>query len=155
VALVILLSDRLTKRWVESSVEPWETIPVIPRLFNIIHTRNRGMAFGIFNEGSTDWSRWTLITVSILVLAVLAYLVGKSWRAGQTVPMAFFLVSGGALGNLYDRMVYASVTDFLDLYIGDHHWPAFNIADSAITVGVLWLLLLSWRGGRASKAAEA
>jgi signal peptidase II len=60
----------------------------------------------------------------------------------------------GALGNLYDRVVHASVTDFIDIYVGDHHWPTFNIADAAITVGALWLLMLSWRESRESKAAE-
>jgi signal peptidase II len=113
------------------------------------------MAFGIFNEGATDFSRWALIGVSVLVLGALVWFIGKAWRGGQLVPLPFFLVLSGALGNLYDRIVYASVTDFIDLHIGDHHWPTFNIADSAITVGALWLLLLSWREGRASKAAEA
>lgn len=153
--IAIVVADRFSKRWVESSVEPWESIPVIPGLFQIVHTRNRGMAFGVFNENSTDLSRWVLVVISLVVLGLLAWFIRRAHRDGQAVPVPFYLVMSGALGNLYDRIVYGSVTDFMDLYAGDHHWPTFNIADAAITVGALWLLWLSWREGRASKAAEA
>jgi signal peptidase II len=151
----VVALDRLTKIWVESSIDLYDVRVVVPGLFNIVHSQNRGIAFGILNEGASDFSRVLLIAVS---LAVLAYLAASIWRGahGQALSQwSVYLIAGGALGNLYDRIARGSVTDFLDVYAGGYHWPTFNVADSAITLGALWLLVELWREDRKRKLAEA
>jgi len=146
-AVVVL--DRLTKIWIRHNVTPWDRIPVIPGLFDIVHTENRGMAFGLMNESASSWRTLLLVGVAGAVLVAVAVLI---WRLpGQLSAHQRFssaalgLILGGAIGNVYDRVVQGGVTDFLDLYVGRYHWPAFNVADSAITVGaVLVALDLLW-----------
>ncbi len=151
-AAAILAADRLTKLWIERTVSAWEVHAVIPGFFNIVHTRNRGVAFGLFNNDPAAWQQAVLIGMSALILGFLARQI---WVAGGTPQsrLAFALVMGGAMGNLHDRIFLGAVTDFLEFYAGDWHWPAFNIADSAITVGALALALDLWRPRR--RTAEA
>lgn len=140
----VLLADRVTKLVIEARVAPWETIVVIPGLFQIIHTQNPGIVFGLLAGGGG------LLQPVLLSLAATAVLVGVFvyfWRLPAKLPsgqkharMALALVLGGAAGNLYDRVTKGSVTDFLDFHVAGWHWPAFNLADSAITIGVLLLL---------------
>lgn len=148
----VVLIDRLTKTWLEASVAYGDTHSVIPGFFDIIHTRNRGMAFGLFADGGGVWRTVLLVGVAVAVLVLVA---GFLWRLPRELPagqrstrVALALILGGALGNVYDRIVQGSVTDFLDFYIGGYHWPAFNAADSAITIGAALLaldMLCSWR----------
>jgi signal peptidase II len=152
--LAVVALDRVTKLWVDAKLNLYDTIPVLPGLFNIVHSENRGMAFGIGNDGATWYTRLILIGVSLAVLGALAYGVWQGKRASQQSPSkaleswALFLVAGGAIGNLYDRIVRGSVTDFLDIYVGTYHWPTFNISDCAITVGALVLVALALLGER-------
>jgi signal peptidase II len=118
---------------------------VIPGFFDIVHTENRGMAFGLFSRGESTIRSVLLVGVALVVLVVVVVML---WRlpaqAGgspRLTSTALALVLGGAIGNLYDRAFRGSVTDFLDVYIGDWHWPAFNVADSAISVGAVLLVL--------------
>ncbi len=145
-AAVVLL-DRLTKLWVESAVGRYETIPVIPGFFDIIYTRNRGIAFGLFADSGGYLRSVLLVGVAVAVLGAVAVLIWRLPRnptpSHRWFPFALGLIFGGAAGNLYDRIVHGSVTDFLDVYVGDWHWPAFNIADSAITIGAVLLLMES------------
>ena len=142
---VVVLLDRITKIWIESRVSFQETIPVIPGFFQIIHTRNRGMAFGLFSEGSSGFRTVLLVGVALVVLLLVAGLI---WKLPRRAPAhekftaaALGLILGGAVGNLYDRVLRGSVTDFLDVHAGDLHWPAFNVADSAITIGAVLVAL--------------
>jgi signal peptidase II len=138
--------DRTTKLWIEHTLDLWSARPVIPGFFDLVHSQNRGIAFGLFNDGATDLTRWLLIGVSVLVLGFLIYSTARSWRDPRSaLPLPLFLMLGGALGNLYDRALRGYVTDFADFYIGAWHWPAFNIADAAITLGAVWLLLQGLR----------
>ena len=145
-AAVIAL-DRVTKLWVEAAISPYEAIPVIPGFFDLIYTRNRGIAFGLFADAQGHLRPVLLIGVALAVLCAVAVLIwrlpGRPEPQHRWLPVALGLIFGGAAGNLYDRIVHGSVTDFLDVYIGDWHWPAFNVADSAITTGALLLVLES------------
>ena len=154
IAAAVLALDRLTKVWVEARVGVYDTIVVAPGLFNIVHSENRGMAFGIGNDGATPFTRIVLIAVSLVILGVLAWgFRSARHTAHPSDALALFVVASGALGNLYDRIVYGQVTDFLDVYVGTHHWPTFNVADSAITVGAIWIALNALRERQRTVAA--
>ncbi len=149
----VLLLDRLTKWLIESRVSDWETIVVIPGFFNIIHTRNPGAAFSLLAGASPALRRWLLVTLSLAAVALVAGMLWKSAAAspghGRGARFGLSLVLGGALGNLYDRLLAGAVTDFLEFYLGAFRWPAFNVADSAITIGIALVLLDLWRSRHA------
>lgn len=160
VAAIIFALDRASKAWIEANVGFWESHTVIPGFFQIVHTRNKGIAFGIFNDAGSSISTWLLVGFSI---AVLIFVFRLLWRQADalhqehwTMILALALVLGGALGNVYDRLRFGSVTDFLDFYWGSSHFPVFNVADSAITAGAGLLLLNLWwtRGEHGRKAAD-
>lgn len=146
ISLAVIALDRATKLWVESSLELWSVRTVIPGFFDLVHSQNRGMAFGLMNDGATQTTRFVLIAVSIAVLAFLVQITVKAWRdAREAVPLPLFLILGGAIGNLWDRVQRGYVVDFLDFHVNGWYWPAFNVADSGITVGALWLIWQMWR----------
>jgi signal peptidase II len=155
-AAAVFALDRISKILVEAYVSLWDTYVVIPKLFNIIHTKNRGAAFGILAEAPGEWRTFFLIGLSSIVLIFVASLLWQTTASGsnesRTMRIALALVLGGALGNVYDRVVSGMVTDFLDFYIGSYHWHTFNIADSAISVGAVLLLLDMWRSRQRAKA---
>jgi signal peptidase II len=143
-ALVVLL-DQLSKVWVTASFQFHESQPVIPGLFNLTFITNTGAAFGIL-AGAQSLGRQLFFVGVALVALVVLYLAYREYREqGQIYMAAIGLVAGGALGNLVDRLRLGHVIDFLDVYIRQHHWPAFNIADSAITIGVGLFLLAGFR----------
>lgn len=127
--------DQGTKWWVVQTIAPHEVIPVIPGLFNLVHVYNQGAAFGILSTWD-PFGVWVFfIVVNCLILGVLGYLY---WRTSLDYPLflwAYSLVITGAIGNLSDRLRLGAVVDFLDFYLGRHHWPAFNVADSLICIG--------------------
>lgn len=145
VAATVFLLDRVTKAVIRNQVSPWDTYVAIPGFFNIIHTENRGMAFGFLANADNEWQSFFLAGLTLLILALLATMLwqppGRGLAGSTRARLAMSLVMGGALGNLYDRLVQGAVTDFLDFYIADHHWPAFNLADSAISIGAGLLIL--------------
>jgi signal peptidase II len=144
---VVFALDRATKIWIERSLDLWSSRTVIPGFFDLVHSQNRGMAFGLLNDGANDLTRWLLIAISLAVVAFLIHSAVRCWRdPGSAPPLPLFLVLGGALGNLYDRALRGYVTDFADFYVGSWHWPAFNVADAAITAGALWLLAQGFKG---------
>jgi signal peptidase II len=145
----ILAVDRLTKLAIERKVEFYETFPVIPGFFQIVHTQNRGIAFGLFNDGATATSTGILILFSLVILGFISALLWHAGRAAYTehwtLRYGLGAILGGALGNVYDRVAHqGSVTDFLDFYWGLAHFPVFNVADSAITIGAGLLLINMW-----------
>jgi signal peptidase II len=149
IAALVFALDRLTKWIIERSVSSWDTIVVIPGFFQIVHTKNLGAAFGIFADSSSEWRTLILIGLSAAVMLFIAGLLIQAIHGSQNPhplqKVALGLVLGGALGNIYDRAVMGSVTDFLEFFIGEYRFPAFNVADSAITVGAGLLLLDIWR----------
>ena len=140
IAALILLCDRMTKALVAQKIALSDSIDVIPGVFRLTHVQNQGAAFGLFADYPSEWKVAMLILFSVAALAVVSALLWKNGNALNTTAIALSLVFGGALGNLWDRVVSGRVIDFLDFYVGSHHWPAFNIADSAIVVGALLLL---------------
>jgi signal peptidase II len=138
----VILADRLSKQWITAHLELGHAIPVIPNVFRITHVLNDGAAFSLFaDSASPEHVRWALIAFSTLAaLAVLVALV-QMGRQFTLTTVALALVLGGAIGNVYDRIRFASVVDFLEVHIVHYHWPDFNVADSAIVVGACLLLL--------------
>jgi signal peptidase II len=141
VAAVIAL-DRLTKWLVIRHLPEAHEIPVIPGVFQLSHWENTGAAFSMFADSSSPWRTLGLIGFAVAALLVVGFLLWKSGSALNSITLALALIMGGASGNLWDRVARGTVTDFLDFYIGQHHWPPFNIADSAIVIGSL---LLMWK----------
>lgn len=140
-AAIVFTLDRLTKWIIEARVSVFDTHTVIPGFFDIVHARNRGAAFSLFADSTSPWRPFFLIGLSLAALLLVAGILRNASRLDRPTAFGLSLILGGALGNVFDRIVSGAVTDFLDFYIGDLHWPAFNVADSAIVVGSGLLLL--------------
>jgi signal peptidase II len=145
IALPVFVLDRITKVWIENNVSAYDSFHVIPGFFDIVHTKNRGAAFGMFADSESPLRTFLLIGVSIAVLIFITVALlrpSKTGAAASTLTQyGLSLVMGGALGNIYDRIVHGMVTDFLEFYLGGYRFAAFNVADSAITVGAGLLIL--------------
>jgi len=140
-SLTIVILDQLSKFLVVCTIQLHESIPVINGFFNLVHIRNRGIAFGFMNRpgGNLIFTFLITSTIGAIVLLVLWFLRLKNENIG--IIFGLSLIIGGAVGNLIDRLRLREVIDFLDFYIGPYHWPAFNVADSAITVGAFWVAI--------------
>ena len=135
VGLVWLVLDQLTKAAVTALIPLNHGFSVIPGFFDLVHVLNRGAAFGFLNRSDTDWQFWLFFGAAVAVTVIIVNMV----RTAKFSRLLFFglgSILGGALGNLVDRIRARAVTDFLDLYVGQWHWPAFNVADIAICLGV-------------------
>jgi signal peptidase II len=139
-ALVVLLLDRVTKWMVEGHIELHDTIQVIPGFFRLTHVQNRGAAFGLFAESPSEWKVGVLVLFSVIALVVVSALLWRNSHALTMTGSALALILGGAIGNLWDRLLSGHVVDFLDFYVDSYHWPAFNVADSAIVIGAVLLV---------------
>lgn len=157
-ALVVIIGDRLSKDAIARSIGFFDSVPIIPGWLRLVHTENTGAAFGVLSEGSHPLFRSALlIGVSGLVLI---YVASALWHrsgayASTITRLALGLILGGALGNLYDRIAQGAVTDFIEVYHGAWSFPAFNVADSAITVGAILLLFDLLRPRRKDVEEEA
>jgi signal peptidase II len=146
--LIVVLADQLTKAWVQSGMRLHQSIPVIEHFFSLTYIRNPGAAFGLFSD-SGGWVRTAFfIVISVAAIALLGTLYAKTPPGRYFLRLAFSLVTGGAIGNLIDRVRFGEVVDFLDFFVGRYHWPAFNVADSCITVGVAFLVVYTVVGGK-------
>jgi signal peptidase II len=137
----VFVLDWITKRMIESRVSVFDTHTVIPGFFDIVHAKNRGAAFSMFADSTSPWRPVFLIGLSLAALVLVAVILRNAPRLDKPTAIGLSLILGGALGNVFDRIVSGAVTDFLDFYIGQMHWPAFNVADSAIVIGSGLLLL--------------
>ncbi len=153
VAALVMALDQLSKWWVMVTVPVHRPVVVIPGFFDLINIRNRGAAFGFLNRSDIEWQFWLFLaatTVAAWAIIALARSVGdEPWLFA-----ALGLVLGGALGNLADRLRFRAVVDFLDFHVGDWHWPAFNVADTAICLGAFLACLVLWRKPPAPAAAD-
>lgn len=140
IAALVVLSDRISKWLVAQRITLHDNIEIVPGWFRLTHVQNQGAAFGLFSDSPSEWKAAMLILFSIAALAVVSFLLWKNGNALNSTAIALCLVFGGALGNLWDRVASGRVIDFLDFNIGPHHWPAFNLADSAIVIGAAMLL---------------
>lgn len=139
-ALALTVADQATKAWIVSEFGLYEAKAVFPRFFHIVHVRNTGVAFGLLSNLDPRWVNPLLVLATLLaVAALLAYVYVLPERG--PAPFGLGLILGGAVGNLIDRARLGYVVDFLDVHWYHHHWPAFNVADIGITVGIGLLLL--------------
>jgi signal peptidase II len=141
-ALVIVF-DQLSKWWADSALELYQSIAVLP-FFNITLAYNHGAAFS-FLASESGWQRWFFTGLAIVVSIVLFFWIKRLKTDAKWEAISLALILGGALGNVIDRVIHGYVIDFLDVYYGTYHWPAFNVADSAICVGAILLILDSFR----------
>ena len=142
IALIVLTLDLASKYWVESVLEFDQKIP-LTSFFNLILTYNPGAAFSFLSEES-GWQRWFLSGIAGSAALLIIFLLNK-YKHEKLFCMSLSLILGGALGNLYDRITLGHVVDFLDFYIDTHHWPAFNLADSAIFIGAALMIYDSFQ----------
>ncbi len=145
-ALSIVVVDQITKLMIDSSMRLHQSIPVVEGFINLTYVRNTGGAFSLLADAPAG------LRIPLFVGVAFAAVVGLVWylrslpREDWLSRVACGLVLGGAVGNLVDRVLQGSVVDFVDVYVAGWHWPAFNVADSGISIGVVLLLLRSWRG---------
>lgn len=141
IAGAIVLLDQVTKALVLLNMQLHHTIAVIPGFFNLTHVRNPGGAFGFMAQSDSPLRHWFFLAAAVLALGMILYFYHQTPKSRPFFGFALALIFGGAVGNLIDRLRFGEVVDFLDVYVGAYHWPAFNIADSAVTVGVVIFLL--------------
>jgi signal peptidase II len=145
-SVVVIALDQLSKHWVDQAMALYQSLPVLPG-FQLTHVRNTGAAFSFLSQAG-GWQRGFFIALASAASIAICVWLYRLERSRHLEAMGWALVLGGAVGNLIDRARYGYVIDFLDVYYQDWHWPAFNIADSAITAGVVILLLDSLRPRR-------
>lgn len=138
-SVVVVILDQCSKLLADSMLALHESVPVIP-FFSIRLAYNTGAAFS-FLADADGWQRWFFVVLALAIIVLLVNWLRRLEPGERLNAVALALVLGGAVGNLIDRLVYGHVIDFIDLYYGDWHWPTFNIADSAITVGAALLIL--------------
>ena len=141
-ALIVLVLDVVSKHWVVSILLHGQQIP-LTNFFNLVLTYNAGAAFSFLSDAS-GWQRWFFSGIAAAASILIVYLLRKH-AAEKLFCLALSLVLGGALGNLWDRITLGHVVDFLDFHVGGYHWPAFNVADSAIFLGAMFLIVESFR----------
>ena len=133
-ALLVIVLDQVSKWAVMNFLRVYESVPVTP-FFNLVHVRNRGMAFGILNRADFDAGFFLLVSASLAAVVLLLVWFFKLEEGENRIVPGLSMILGGALGNLMDRLRFWEVVDVLDFHASSYHWPAFNVADSAITVG--------------------
>jgi signal peptidase II len=139
--LAVVLLDRATKAWFEArTVEGWRQ-ELVHNFIYLVHSRNPGIAFGVLADSASSITRVILIAGSLAVISVLAWLLVTGKIAGAAGNAGLALLLGGAAGNVSDRIFHGAVTDFFEVWFGSYHYPAFNVADSAITIGAALILL--------------
>ena len=141
ISAVVIVLDRLSKNWIVHRIRPGYTIPVIPGVFHLSHVLNTGAAFSIMETWRADYVRIGLIAFSAIAVLIVFVLLWRTGRALTLTSVALALILGGALGNLYDRIRFHHVVDFLAVRIYHYNWPDFNVADSCIVIGACLLLL--------------
>ncbi|QWF70732.1 signal peptidase II [Methylomonas paludis] len=144
-ALVLVL-DQASKLAIDSHMQLFESIGLLPS-FNLTYVHNAGAAFSFLSQAG-GWQRWLFAALAIVISSIIAIWLARLSRQQTWLAAALALILGGAIGNLIDRLLYGYVIDFLDVYYQNWHWPAFNIADSAICVGVALMLLDSFGFGQ-------
>jgi len=132
----VLAADQAAKALVRSLLPLHESLEVVPSLFSLTHVTNRGALFGILHDLADPWRGALFTVVPLIAILLILHFQGRTSPEDRLAQSGLALILGGAAGNFLDRVRLGHVTDFLDVYVGPHHWPAFNIADSAICVGV-------------------
>jgi len=151
----VLAADRATKFAIEHYTSEFFRFPIFSDIVILVHNQNPGIAFGVFSNSSSPWLAPLLLVSSALVMALLVWLLATGRAGGSLAHAGLALILGGAAGNALDRLIHGGVTDFLEVRLGTYRWPAFNVADSAISIGaVLVLVELLFGGSHRSDSAE-
>ena len=150
-SLLAVILDQGSKLAIASAMQLYQSIPIMP-YFNLTYVHNTGAAFSFLSEAG-GWQRWFFAGLALVISVIIAVWLARLKQHETLLAVALSLVLGGAIGNLIDRLAYGYVIDFLDVYYQTWHWPAFNIADSAITLGVILMLVESF-GLVGSKKAD-
>ncbi len=161
IAVVVIL-DRITKLYIQASFGPFDLVPVIPGFFNIVHVENPGIAFGMLADAPPEWRKLAVAAPSAIVMVIIGVMLwrhrpaepGKPAQDSILTPIALAMVLGGALGNMWDRLLRGTVTDFLQFFFGPYEFWSFNVADSAITVGASLLIIDLWRHRHAGRSEK-
>jgi len=142
-SLLVFVSDQLSKFWVVDNFDLYESVALMPQL-NFTYVHNTGAAFS-FLSSAGGWQRWFFVVVALVASITLIVWLARLKASERWMAVTLSLILGGALGNLFDRIAYAYVIDFIDVYYQAWHWPIFNIADCAISVGVVMMLIDTFR----------
>ena len=154
-APVVIILDQISKLIIARMIPLYQSVPIIDGLFNLVHVRNRGMAFGLMNKPDPGYMFYLLVFASIVaIIMLIIWAIIQLLKGDWEIPLGLSLILGGAIGNLIDRIRLKEVIDFLDFYVGSYHWPSFNIADSAITVGTFWLAINILKAQGARRRAQ-
>jgi signal peptidase II len=140
-SLAILAADRASKFAIEHYTSETFHHVLVPGFITLVHSQNPGIAFGMFADSHSRWLTVLLIAAAAIVIVLLIWLLSTGRAGGRRSDAGVALILGGAAGNLTDRLLHGGVTDFFEVHAGSFHWPAFNLADSAITIGALLVLL--------------
>jgi len=140
-SVLVILLDQGTKTYITETMSMYESFTVVKGLFNITYVRNPGAAFGFLAGAAPGFRYVFFLTVTAIAIGLILYYIQKSAAKSRLLVFSLSLILAGAVGNLIDRIRFEEVIDFLDVYIGSHHWPAFNIADSAISIGAVVLII--------------
>jgi signal peptidase II len=146
--LLVLAADQASKYLIESVIRQDSIRVLIPGLLNLVHTHNPGVAFGLFADSQSPWVASLLVLFSAMVMIFLIWLLAAGHAGARLAQTGMALILGGAAGNVLDRLVHHSVTDFIDFHVAGYHWPAFNVADSAIVIGAGFVLIELFRDWR-------
>ncbi len=138
-SVVVIVLDQVTKQMVTDSLHLYQSIPVFPSL-NLVLAHNSGAAFSFLSDAG-GWQRWFFSVIAIVISIVIVVWITRLKKNELWLAVALSLVLGGAIGNVWDRIAHGYVIDFIDVYYGEWHWPAFNVADSAICIGAVLLIL--------------
>lgn len=149
---VIIIADQWSKAWVLSSLPEYEPVVVIEGFWNWYRTYNTGAAFSFLSDAG-GWQLWFFTALAVGISGLMAYWMWGTARGAWRSAVPYALVIGGAIGNVIDRLMHGHVVDFIQWHIGDHYWPSFNIADSAIVVGAVGIALFGLFDGKAAQKA--
>ncbi|HIF18445.1 MAG TPA: lipoprotein signal peptidase [Cycloclasticus sp.] len=147
-SLFVFILDQSSKLWVVSYFQLYESMPLLP-LLNLTYVHNEGAAFS-FLSSAGGWQRWFFVVIALIATTVLVIWLKRLKPTEKWMAVTISLVLGGAIGNLYDRISYGYVIDFIDVYYQSHHWPVFNVADSAISIGVVMMLMDAFWGKKST-----
>lgn len=144
ITIIVFFANWWARTTIVQTMSLYERIDVIENFFSITHIRNPGAAFGIFSKLDPSYRLPLLLCITFVALIFIGYLLIKSRQDHRTMRVGLSLVAGGAIGNFYERLIYGEVVDYLDFYLGNYHWPAFNMADVFISTGIGFIFLYTF-----------
>ena len=154
ISSLLIVIDQYTKFMVTLHIPINYSIKIVEGFFNLTHIRNSGVAFGIFSDQNSELKPYILIFVSIIAIIAILVIFHQTGKNKKIVQTGLVLVFSGAIGNLIDRVLHKEVIDFIDIFIDNQHWPAFNVADSCITIGVMFMVVDMFVGDGPSKTFD-